>query len=62
MIELRPRIDADADTISLLLQAPAGASPPSFPNVDDFDHGPIRNRQLADVLDDALDHLAIRWE
>ena len=62
VIELRPRIDADADAISHLLRAPAGASPPSFPDVDELDHGPIRNRQFADVLDDALDHLAIRWE
>ncbi len=62
VIELRPRRDADADVISRLLRAPAGASPPTFPEVDDLDHGPIRNRQLADVLDDALDHLAIRWE
>lgn len=62
VIELRPRADADADAISRLLQAPAGASPPSFPDVDELDHGPIRQRLLADVLDDALDHLAIRWE
>jgi hypothetical protein len=62
VIELRPRVDADADAISHLLRAPAGASPPSFPDVDELDHGPIRNRQFADVLDDALDHLAIRWE
>lgn len=62
IIELRPRIDADADAISRLLQAPAGAASPSFPDIDEFDHGPIRNRRLADVLDDALDHLAIRWE
>ena len=62
IIELRPRVDADADAISTLLQAPAGASPPSFPDIDDLDHGAIRTRLLADVLGDALDHLAIRWE
>lgn len=62
VIELRPRADPDLDAISHLLSAPAGASPPEFPEVVELDHGPIRNRLLADVLDDALDHLAIRWE
>jgi len=62
VIEFRPRIDADADVISRLLRSPAGASPPEFPEISDLDHGAIRNRLLADVLDDALDHLAIRWE
>lgn len=62
VIELRVRRDPDLDVIGRLLQAPAGASPPSFPDVAELDHGVIRNRLLADVLDDALDHLAIRWE
>lgn len=62
VIELRPRRDEDADAISHLLRAPAGASAPLFPEVAELDHGPIRNRLLADVLDDVLDHLAIRWE
>ena len=62
VIELRPRVDGDADAISRLRQAPAGAPPPSFPDIAELDHGPIRQRSLADVLDDALDHLAIRWE
>lgn len=62
VIELRPRVDEDAEAISRLLQAPAGASPPSFPEIVELDHGPIRNRPLSDVLGDALDHLAIRWE
>jgi len=62
IIELRPRVDADADVISRLLQSPAGAASPSFQELAEFDHGPIRNRRLADVLEDALDHLAIRWE
>ena len=62
VIELRPRVDAGADEISQLLRSPAGAAPPTFPDVDELDQGPIRHRQLADVLDDALDHLAIRWE
>ncbi len=62
VIELRPRTDPDLDAIARLLRAPAGASPPVFPEVDELDHGPIRNRSLSEVLDDALDHLAIRWE
>jgi len=36
--------------------------PPTFPDVTELDHGMIRYRLLADVLDDALDHLGIRWE
>lgn len=62
VIELRPRLDPDLDAIAHLLRAPTGASPPEFPEVAEFDHGPIRDRMLGDVLDDALDHLAIRWE
>jgi hypothetical protein len=62
VIELRVRHDPELDVIGRLLQAPAGASPPSFPDVAELDHGVIRNRLLADVLNDALDHLAIRWE
>lgn len=62
VIEFRPRVDADLDAISHLLQAPAGASPPEFPEVVELAHGAIRERPLAEVLDDALDHLAIRWE
>jgi hypothetical protein len=62
VIELRPRSVAESDAISPLLRAPAGASAPVFPDVDEVDHGPIRQRLLGEVLDDALDHLAIRWE
>ncbi|MDW3215442.1 MAG: SWIM zinc finger family protein [Ilumatobacteraceae bacterium] len=62
VIELRPRIDPDLDAISHLLRSPAGASPPEFPEVTELEHGLIRDPLLADVLADALDHLAIRWE
>lgn len=62
VIELRPRIDTEADAISALLAAPSGASVPTFPEVSDLAHGTIRQRRLADVLDDCLDHLAIRWD
>lgn len=62
VIQLRPRVDTEPDVISIMLSAPAGAAPPEFPEVAQRDHGTIRNRLLAEVLDDALDHLAIRWE
>lgn len=62
VIELRTRYEPEFDVISALLQSPAGAAPPSFPDVTDLDHGTNRNRLLADVLDDVLDHLEIRWD
>ncbi len=62
VIQLPSRYEPHHDVISTLLQSPAGASPPKFPEVTLFDHGPIRHRELADVLADALDHLMIRWE
>ncbi len=63
VIELHPvRRDPEPDIISVLLRAPAGAAPPSFPDPTPIHHPGIRDRLLAEVLDDALDHLAIRWE
>ncbi len=62
IIELHPRFDPILDKISVLLQAPAGAAAPTFPEVEPIDHRGIRDRSLADVLDDALNELAIRWE
>jgi uncharacterized Zn finger protein len=62
VIELRARRDPELDAISVLLQAPAGAAPPDFGEIEPIDHTGIRDRMLAEVLDDALDHLAIRWE
>ena len=62
IIELRPRIDTDLDKISVLLQAPAGAAPPVFFDPDPIEQRNIRERMLNDVLNDALDNLAIRWE
>lgn len=62
IIELHPRIESELDKISVLLQSPAGAAPPSFPDPDPVDHRGIRDRLLNDVLNDALDDLAIRWE
>ena len=62
VIELHPRIESELDKISVLLQAPAGAAPPVFFDPEPIDHRNIRDRILNDVLNDALDHLAIRWE
>jgi uncharacterized Zn finger protein len=62
IFELRSRPDPELDKISVLLQAPAGAAPPTFPDVTQLDQRGIRDRMLADVLDDALGNLAIRWD
>lgn len=62
VIELRPRPDPVPDKISVLLRAPAGASPPTFPELEPLDHRDLRDRLVHDVLDDALDELGIRWE
>jgi hypothetical protein len=62
IFELRARPDPELDKISILLQAPVGAAPPTFPELTQLDHRGIRDRMLADVLDDALDNLAIRWD
>lgn len=60
VLEFRPRVETDV--ISPLLAAPEGAGVPTFPDVTELRHRPARDRRLAGVLDDALDHLAIRWE
>ena len=62
IIELHPRIDTELDKISILLQAPAGATPPVFFDPQPIEQRNLRDRLLDDVLNDALDHLAIRWE
>ncbi len=64
MIEFRPRSTRIwCDSFPAPAVAPAGASPPTFPDVGDLDQASDPgHRLLADVLDDALDHLTIRWE
>lgn len=62
VIDLRPRRDPDLDAIGALLGAPQGASAPVFPDPTPLDHGRIADTRLADILADALDHLAIQWE
>ena len=54
--------DDTLEGLSVLLQAPGGATPPVFPEVDPIDHHGLRDAMLRDVLDDALDHLHLRWE
>ena len=57
-----PVRDESADAISVLLGAPAGAAPPEFPDPEPIDHASLRDPILRSVLDDALDHLELRWE
>jgi hypothetical protein len=58
--EPAPR-DEVADELAMLLGAPNGAAPPEFPDVTPVQHSGIRDRQLSDVLADAIQHLAIDW-
>ena len=60
--EPEPERDDSLDGVSVLLQAPAGAAPPTFPGVDPIDHASLRDPMLRTVLDDALDHLELNWE
>jgi uncharacterized Zn finger protein len=56
-----PPRDPVADELAMLLGAPNGAAPPEFPEVTRITHTGIRDRQLSDVLADAIAHLAIDW-
>jgi SWIM zinc finger len=56
-----PARDPVADELAMLLAAPNGASPPEFPALEWLEHTSVRDRQLADVLHDAIEHLAIDW-
>lgn len=65
VIPLRPEhrpVDDGWGALANLLAAPAGASPPDFPDVDHVDHRSLRDDLLRQVLDDALDHLMLRWD
>jgi uncharacterized Zn finger protein len=52
--------DPLADELAMLLGAPNAAAP-VFPDVTPIQHSGIRDRQLADALADAIEHLAIDW-
>lgn len=57
-----PPVDPTVEELARLLGAPNGAGAPEFPEVTPLRHPPIRDRRLAEVLDDALQHLEINWE
>ena len=56
------QIDPGLDELARLLGAPHGTPAPEYPEVTPIVHAGIRDRLLADVLDDALDHLSINWD
>jgi uncharacterized Zn finger protein len=56
-----PPRDPVADELAMLLGAPNAATPPEFPELTPIQHTGIRDRQLSDVLADAIEHLAIDW-
>ncbi len=56
------QIDPGLDELARLLGAPHGTPAPEYPEVTTIVHAGIRDRLLADVLDDALDHLSINWD
>ena len=60
VVELRP--EPTLDGLAVLLRAPDGASAPDLPTPAPLEHPMLRSELLDDVLSDALDHLAIRWE
>ena len=60
VVELRP--EPSLDGLSLLLRAPEGATTVELPMPTLLDHPALRSDQLDEILDDALDHLTIRWE
>jgi hypothetical protein len=55
-------VDDGWGDLPTLLRSPAGAAPPQFPDVDEIDHRTLRDEMVRTVLDDALDHLHLRWE
>ena len=69
VIELRPGSSFTSfskvpafDELAVLLRSPTGGAPPEFPDPGRIEHHGLRDRLLADVLNDALDHLELRWE
>jgi uncharacterized Zn finger protein len=60
--EPEPEPDPEIDEIGRLLASPTGMTAPELPVPEPLRHPPLSSRLLTDVLEDALDHLAIRWE
>jgi hypothetical protein len=61
VVDRRP-VDDGGGGLSAMLAALGGAPPPEFPEIDHVDHRSLRDELLRTVLDDALDHLTLRWE
>lgn len=61
-VPTEPEHDPEIDEIAVLLASPSGSPPPELPTPEPLSHPPGASGLLADVLADALDHLAIRWE
>ena len=57
-----PTIDDQLVGLPAMLAAPAGAAAPVFGDVAPIDHAALTDPMVRAVLDDALDHLEIRWE
>jgi hypothetical protein len=57
-----PDDDPEIDLIAVLLRAPDGASPPALPALDPIEHRSLPDQMVREVLEDALDHLHLRWE
>jgi hypothetical protein len=57
-----PPVDPMLEELARLLAAPNGAAVPEFPEIIPISHGGIRDRQLAEVLHDAIAHLEINWD
>jgi SWIM zinc finger len=57
-----PPVDPLIAELADLLGPPSGALLPVLPELTEFDPAPVPDRLVADVLDDALAHLRVRWE
>jgi hypothetical protein len=60
--EPAPVVDPTIDEIARLLAAPGGAIAPELAAPEPIEHVGIHDRQLADVLADALAHLHLEWD
>jgi hypothetical protein len=60
--EPAPVVDPTIDEIARLLAAPGGVLAPEFPAPEPIEHRGIHDRQLAEVLADALGHLRLDWD
>jgi len=61
-LEAAPPVDPLIADVAALLRPPAGARLPALPELTAPDTDGIPDRLVAEVLDDALAHLRVRWE